>query len=90
MINESQLLDQTIIINGRKTVTIDKVLHIVSFDEQALVIDTDGGRIILEGDNLKVMSLDKDNAKITLTGKISGVFYTEERLTKRGIGKIFK
>lgn len=90
MLSEEKICDQTIIINGRKAVSIDKVLHIVSFDEEALVIDTDGGRIILEGEELKVMSLDKENGKISLTGRIGGVFYSEERLSKRGIGKIFK
>ena len=90
MLNEEKICDQTIIINGRKTVTIDKVMHIVRFDEETLVIDTDGGRIILEGEELKVMSLDKENKKISITGKISGVFYSEESLSKRGIGKLFR
>ena len=90
MISENQVLDQTITVTGRRFVTIDKVLHILSFDEQTLVIDTDGGRIILEGEELKVTSLDKDNARISVTGKICGVFYSDEHISKRGIGKLFK
>lgn len=90
MTNEAQKIEQTLLIKDRRTVTIDGVLHIVSFDEGMLVIDSEGGRIVVEGDGLKVEALDKQNAKISLVGKINGVFYSDERLLKRGFGKIFK
>lgn len=90
MINQEQNIDQVIMINGRKTVCIDKVLHIIFFDDQTLSVDTECGRIVVEGEELKVESLDKENGKIILNGIINGVFYSEERILKRGIGKLFK
>ena len=90
MQNESKAIDQVITINGRRFITIDKVSHIVRFDEEILVIETECGRIVIDGEELKVMSLDKDHAKINLEGKIHGVFYSDERQLKRGSGKLFK
>ena len=45
---------------------------------------------MIDGEELKVMSLDKDHAKINLEGKLRGVFYSDERQLKRGSGKLFK
>lgn len=90
MENKVQNNDQQILISGRSSLTVDKVLHIVFFDEQTLSVDTECGRIVVEGEELKLTSLDKENGRIILNGRINGAFYSEERIIRHGLGKLFK
>ena len=49
------------------------------------------GKIIIEGQGLKIENLSKDNGEILISGRISGVLYEEAKSSPKGfLARIFK
>ena len=86
----SELIKQTVTLLDKCDLVIDGVQNIVSFDDSFVALKTQGGRINVEGSELKVDSLQKENGKIHITGKISGVFYSNEGIKRGAFSKLFK
>ena len=77
-------------INNRKTLTLNGVENVESFGEDYLILNTSLGELTIEGENLKIESLTKENGEIFILGKINGLFYKEEKAKKRFFKKNFK
>ncbi len=75
--------NQELIIKDRKLLTVDGVKNVQSFGEDYLRIETVLGILNIEGSELKIESLTKEDGKIRVVGNISGAFY-ENQKTKRG------
>ena len=60
----------TITITDQSQLTMNDVLHIVSFDEDGVSIMTKQGKVIVEGTKLKVESLSKETETILISGEI--------------------
>lgn len=82
---------ETVTVYDRKRVTLSGVLHIESFDEEYIVLAVEGGRVAIDGGELKVTSLTKEGGEINVIGEIKGVtFYRENegrRVKSRGLFK---
>lgn len=65
------------------------VEDIRGFDEGYVSLDTVSGRITVEGSNLKIESLTKEDGCIFIAGNISGVFIATEEKKRGFFGKIF-
>ena len=87
---EKTLRHTTIIIKERSSVKIDGVENVLGFDESYVSLMTVAGKIIVEGENLKIESLTKENGEIVISGKISAAFYEEQKGAKGLLSKIFK
>ena len=87
---EGNIKKQTVILENRKTLSIDCVLNVDSFNEDYLEISTEFGGIAVEGRELKIEELRQENGKILITGIISGVFYKETKASRGIFGGIFK
>ena len=81
---------QTLVLEDRKKLVIDGILNVESFNDDYLELSSNLGRIEVEGSSLKIEELRQDTGKILITGAISGVFYRENKITKKHFGKIFK
>ena len=80
---------QSVAINDRRSVRIDSVTNVSGFDEGYVSLDTEMGRIIVEGEGLKIMSLSKENGMIEISGRISGVYYSGEKERRGLLHRIF-
>ena len=78
--------NQEIIIKNRSEVQIDEVNNVRALDENTVVLDTRMGKIVIEGDGLKIESLEKGVGRILISGKVSGVFYSDFKEKKKGRG----
>lgn len=87
---DNNIKNQTIILENRKTLTIDCVLNVDSFNEDYLEISTELGGIAVEGKELKIEELRQENGKILISGIISGVFYKETKSSKGFFSGMFK
>ncbi len=76
-------------VKERNNLTLNGVCNIIGFDEGYVTLATSDGRIIIEGEGLKIESLSKQGGEINISGKICGVFYSEKRSLKSPFGKIF-
>ena len=82
-------LSHNIHLTDKKRLVIDRVINVEGFDEEYLSLSTHCGTISVEGHELKIESLTKEDEKIMITGEINGIFYVEGK-NKKGIGKFFK
>ena len=65
------------------------VENIRGFDEGYVSLDTSSGRISVEGSDLKIESLSKDDGCVFIRGSVSGVFIAAEEKKRGFFGKIF-
>ena len=76
-------------VKERNNLTLNGVCNVIGFDEEYVTLATSDGRIIIEGEGLKIESLSKQGGEINISGKISGVFYSEKRTLKSPFSKLF-
>lgn len=74
---------QEIRVTDRNTVTINRVLNVSSFDDDGILVKTECGNIVVEGESLTIENLEKSSGMILINGKIDGVFYIKEKARKR-------
>lgn len=93
MIGQTDSQKHELIVSGRRTLKITGVKEVDSFDECGAVIKTDMGELTVEGEELKMGTLDTERGIISFTGKINGMFYSNDVCTteKKGLlSKLFK
>ena len=81
--------DRSISIKNCESVNLNGVNHIIGFDEKCLSLSCDFGRVIIDGEDLKVESLIKENGEISLTGKIKGIYLSDEKTKEESTLKRF-
>lgn len=83
-------IERNITITIGKSFSMYGVKDIRAFDEGFVSLDTASGRISVEGKELKIESLSKENGHIYINGDISGVFCETEAEGKKGfVRRIF-
>ena len=86
-----------LVINNRQFSEITGFIHVDSFDEEEIVVETELGLLSLKGEELDIKELNLDEKVLTVEGIILEVAYFEEG-GQRGVkdksrsllGKIFK
>ena len=71
-------------------VKLNGVEHIVGFDEKCVILSCDFGRVIIEGEGMKVESLSKENSEISIVGNFKGVYLSEEKKQKSQLKNLIK
>ena len=81
-----------IYLKHRREMSINGVRDVDSFDEQTAVIQTADGELTLEGEGLKIGTLDTDKGVVTVSGKINALYYTsdEGKEKRRLVSRLFK
>jgi len=66
-------------LNERQKLTMTGVSEVLSFDETSVVLHTNLGSLVVEGQELKLKNLSPDGGQVAIEGSISGLFYEEPR-----------
>jgi sporulation protein YabP len=77
-------------IKGRKHIDITGVREVLSFDETLVRLVTSCGVLNLEGEGLRVRTLDLGSGTVAVTGQLNGVLYEippSEEPAPRGRGR---
>jgi sporulation protein YabP len=82
-------------IENRERMTVTGVLHVGSFDDRQIVLDTDLGTLTLTGEDLQIKQLDLDQGTFWVEGLVASVQYAARRAggkdqAKGLIGKFFR
>ena len=89
MDKSQEFLHQEVLIKDRKSLRIDNVLNILEFTEKGLVLLTGCGTVSVEGEDLKIESLDNESSTAYIIGRIDGVMF-KNNPTKQGFfSKLF-
>lgn len=81
MVNHNEFRADTphsMVLEERHRLSISGVSEVLSFDEEAVVMETSLGQLTVEGDGLHVEKLSLDVGELTLEGNIQSLCYTRE------------
>lgn len=70
--------NQNLIITSREMLSCDAVRDVEEFSEDFVIINTEYGKLSIEGENLRIKDLNEKEGKILVTGKISGLLFRDE------------
>lgn len=71
---------------GRDGIEVSGVCDVVSFDERGVVMETDCGSLAVEGEGLHVTVLNVSAGRVSIEGRINGVYYFDNSpRPKRGL-----
>ena len=87
---EQKKSEGTLIIKSKSEFYLDGVNNVLSFDEYAVLLDTDLGEVTVEGSEMKIEKLGGDCSEIVIKGNITGVFYSTKKETRGFFKGLFK
>jgi|LSQX01.1.fsa_nt_gb sporulation protein YabP len=73
-----------IVITNREQVALEGVIHVDSFDDQEIILETELGMMAIRGDDLHIKQLSLDNGQLSVEGVVRAVDYLEGGLTGAG------
>lgn len=73
-------------LTERKHLVLEGVLHVGSFDEKEITLDTSLGFLSLKGDGLHITQLNLDEGVLTVEGFVASIEFNENK-TSRNKGK---
>lgn len=66
-------------LDGRSRLTMTGVSEVVSFEENAVVLKTALGTLIVQGKELKLKTLSLEGGQVAVDGSVSALIYEEPR-----------
>ena len=71
---------------NRDGMKICGVSEVISFDDGGVALDTPFGNMAVEGEGLRVTTLNTDDGIVEITGQINGIYYYDAKpAAKRGL-----
>lgn len=77
-------------VENKRSVTLNGVESVLGFDESYVSLESSYGRIIIEGEGMKIESLSKENGEIYIVGNISAVYFADEKEKSGMLKRLFK
>lgn len=76
---EERILPHKLTLSERKTLTMTGVTEVVSFDENAVVLKTSLGDLVIHGQNLQLKNLSLEGGQVAVEGTICAFLYEQGR-----------
>ena len=76
---EQIALPHKLTLNERKQLTMTGVSEVVSFDENAVVLHTAQGTLLVQGEGLQLKNLSPEGGQVAISGKVTALAYQEPR-----------
>lgn len=73
-----------VVIEERRRLTVSGVVDVERFDENAIVLSTAKGAMVVEGENLHIEKLSLDGGDLKVEGDIDSITYGEEQAAGHG------
>jgi len=77
-------------LKDRRELTMNGVKSVLGFDEGSVTLGCEGGRVYIDGEDLKIENLSKEKGEILIVGRIDSVSFAEESRSVGVFKKIFK
>ena len=74
----------TLVLDERTRAEIGGVSEVESFDDQSVVLVTVCGGLTIEGEGLRIGTLDIARGVVEVSGKIAAIFYNDQAPARRG------
>ncbi|QOR34519.1 sporulation protein YabP [Clostridium sp. 'deep sea'] len=70
--------EHRMIITNREQLLIQGVLHISSFNDEEIILETDLGMLLVQGEELHIKQLNLDDSHIEIEGVVKTLDYLED------------
>lgn len=80
-----RLRSHSIHIENRELMSISGVSDVASFNENEVILMTDGGGLSIEGTALHITKLDLDEGQVIVEGQLSALEYDDMPVQKGGL-----
>lgn len=80
---EELQLPHKLTLQQREALSMTGVTEVVSFDDTAIVLKTNLGDLIVQGDGLILKGLSLEGGQVSVSGHISSLVYEEPRPVSR-------
>jgi len=84
MINRHKL-----VIDNREKIEIYGVLHVDSFDDREIILETEQGLLAMRGEELHIKNLNLEQGELTVEGFFLELAYSEMKGLRKDRGKSF-
>ncbi len=72
-------VSQNISLCNRELLSITGVIDVESFQEHAILVSTELGRLLIKGTGLKVKELNPENTELCIEGYVHQLIYTQKK-----------
>ena len=73
------LLPHRLTLSERQQLSMTGVSEVVSFDENAVVLRTELGILVIQGSNLQLKTLSLEGGQVVVEGSVAALHYEEPR-----------
>lgn len=82
--DNQMVLPHKLTLNERRQLSMTGVAEVVSFDDTAVVLRTQLGTLVIQGQALQLKTLSPEGGQVAVEGTISSLHYEENRLGGSG------
>ncbi|MDW7649806.1 MAG: sporulation protein YabP [Bacillota bacterium] len=83
-----------LVIHNRETMDVTGVIHVDSFDDEEVILETEQGLLAIHGEDLHIKQLNLEKGELAIEGLILELAYSDDkRFRDRGKGifeRLFK
>lgn len=72
-------LPHKLTLQDRSSLTMSGVTEVVTFDENTVILRTQLGTLVIQGQELQLKSLSPEGGQVSVTGKVCAMIYEEPR-----------
>lgn len=79
-------------LSDRKTLGINGVIEVVSFDDCSIVLKTVCGELVIDGQGLRISTLDTSKGVVAIDGSVQSLTYYDQNPNERRgrLGRLLK
>jgi sporulation protein YabP len=77
-------------LDERRHLSMTGVSEVVSFDENAVVMRTQLGLLVIQGKDLQLKTLSLDGGQVVVEGNVEGLNYEQDRQTVSWLRRLVK
>ena len=89
MAEQQMALPHKLTLDQRNSLTMTGVTEVVSFDENAVIVNTELGRLTVQGQQLQLKTLAVEGGQIAVEGNIAALQYEEPRQKGGWVHRLF-
>ena len=87
---ENSIVNQSIIIENRKQISLTGVSECLGFDEETLLLDTKLGKLTVKGTGLHILNFNTETGELSAEGRIHAIGYTQNDAKNGFFGRLFR
>jgi sporulation protein YabP len=89
MVDDRMALPHKLTLSERKKLTMNGVTEVVSFEEDAVILKTALGTLVIQGRDLQLKTLSLDGGQVDVEGTVSALIYEEPKRSGGALRRLF-